>query len=205
MINYNRKLLFEDEDRLDLTKDDSIMTNRFTTYPQGFFIYDTFNNPFFPIEWIRLDSDRYDTSELFKRYKEKFTKVTGAEMMPWHFTLEMVKLQYYAINTRPLNLKFPLTNERFKNSKWRMDMADDRLKQFLLESPFDMSEAIHIAIVGDTNFDVYPKKMYKVLVRNCIDPFVRYFKIPKAYIVRIIPVNLGNKIVFESILNMIRV
>jgi len=206
-VLYNDRLLIEGDDdyKMDLTRDDSILINKYTTYPQGFFIYDSVNNPFYPIPWIKLDSDKFDTIELFQRYKENYTKVTGALMLPWHFTIDLVRFEYFVVNTRPLNLKFPITTLDFKKYNKNYKTFNSEFSQFLIQEPFDLSEGIHIVIIGDSHLDVYPKKFYNAIVRFCIDPFVRYFRIPKSYITRIIPINLGKKIIFDKIIKTIRI
>jgi hypothetical protein len=58
---------------------------------------------------------------------------------------------------------------------------------------FDISEAIHICIIGDSNVDIYTKKIYELIGRTCIVPYVRYFKIPQGVFQRLFPLNIGRK------------
>lgn len=177
--------------RVDPTTDQNSIINKFTTKPQGILIQDTYNNPFFPISEIQIDTYRMDLTKVFKRFREKYTKYNSI-MLPWHFVVEMVDSRFYVFQTRPLDMKFPLTNSDLTDySNFNTDTKD-----FINKNLFDISEGIHVCIIGDSNLDVYTKTMYEIIARFCINPFFRIYKLPEF---RIYPLNLGKKFILDNI------
>jgi len=72
-------------------------------------------------------------------------------------------------------------------------------KQYFDRKPFPISEAIHVAVIGDSNVDVYTKETYEVIGRFVISPIVGYFKFPERVGQRIFPLNLGKRFDIEYI------
>lgn len=190
-------------DRLDITKDAASIANKFTTKPQGFIIQDTYNNPFLPVRpRPRVDTSKMDLIEVFKRVRENYGKFATV-FLPWHYVCEMVGNRYYVFNTRPIDLRFPLTNKVIER-KDNKDNWDRVTKMFMQDKIFDVSEAIHICIVGDTNLDVYTKKAYELIGRSCITPFLRYFKLPGGLFQRTFPLNIGKRFNLDLVTKFIK-
>ncbi len=178
--------------RLNINKDSNSISNKFTSRPKGVLIYDTYNNPFTPIKpKPRIDTSKVDLTEVFKRYREIYTKF-NTSFLPFHFCCEMVGDRFVVFNTRPIDMKFPMTNldvlELEETNNW-----DEITKLYFKENVFDISDAIHIAIIGDSSLDIYTKQIYEIIGRTCIMPFMRYFKLPEGIFQRTFPLNIGKK------------
>lgn len=198
MVNVNvedtYKILNEvSEERLDITRDAASISNKFTMKPQGFLIQDSYNNPFLPVHpRPRLDTAKMDLIHLFKRVRENYGRFS-MDFLPWHYIVEFIGNRYYVFNTRPIDLKYPLTTNEVLKFQKRKETWDEITNLFMTDKIFDISEAIHICIIGDSNSDIYTKKIYELIGRSCIVPFVRYFKIPQGIFQRIFPLNMGKK------------
>lgn len=181
------------QERLDSSRDAASISNKFTTKPQGFIIQDSYNNPFLPVRpRPRVDTSKMDIIELFKRVRENYGKFS-MNFLPWHFVVEFITDRYYVFNTRPIDLKYPLTNKEVNRFKERKKDWDNITKMFMQDNIFDISEAIHVCVIGDSSIDIYTKKIYEVIGRSCIVPFVRYFKLPQGVFQRLFPLNIGRK------------
>lgn len=181
------------QERLDITRDAASISNKFTIKPQGFIIQDSYNNPFLPVRpRPRVDTSKMDLIELFKRVRENYGKFS-MDFLPWHYVVEFIGDRYYVFNTRPIDLKYPLQNKEVERFKERKKSWDAITKMFMKDKIFDISEAIHICIIGDSNVDIYTKKIYEQIGRSCIVPFVRYFKLPQGIFQRLFPLNIGRK------------
>jgi len=177
--------------RINDSRDRPIISNKFTTKPKGFIITDSYNNPFFPIRpRPRIDTAKMDIFEIYRRTRELYSQF-GVTLLPWHYVLEFIENRYYIFSTRPVDMKFPVTNNDVKDK--RQDLWDDATKRFMFENVFDISEMIHILIIGDSSLDVYTKKFYEVLGRMCIVPFIRFFKLPEGFGQRTFFLNIGHK------------
>jgi len=176
--------------RVEAAKDHPSISNKFKSRPRGIIIYDSYNNPFLPIHPVpRVDSAKIDLFLIYKRFRELYSQF-DITLLPWHYVIEFIEDRYYVFNTRPLDMLFPLTNQDVLN---RQDLWDDTTKKFMKRYLFDISEAIHILIVGDSNIDIYTRKFYELLGRVCIVPFIRYFKIVPNDHETIVPLNMGKK------------
>ncbi len=203
LINYNQtlKILTEDVDNIDTlivnhlgrvsaANDHPSISNKFKPKPLGIIISDSYNNPFFPIRPMpRIDSAKIDLFLIYKRFRELYSQFE-VTLLPWHFVIEFIKDRYYVFNTRPIDMFFPVNNQDVMN---RQDLWDDVTKTFMKNYIFDIKEAIHILVVGDSNIDVYTKKFYELLGRFCIVPNIRYFKIANIDYETIVPLNMGRK------------
>lgn len=198
--NYNDfENLFEDQ-KIARSKSAVIKQNKFTIKPQGIIITDTYNNPFFPIEYPKIDTSKIDLIEIHKRFRENYLR-SKSLMLPWHFMIEMVNDIYVVFNTRPIDMKFPLNNQEAK--EWAKDW-DPVTELFFKENIFDISEAIHIGIVGNTSLDIYTNKTYSMIGNFCITPIVRQYKLPAALHQRIFGLNLGSKFNLNTITRFIK-
>lgn len=176
--------------RIDAAKDHPSISNKFKPRPLGIIISDSYNNPFFPIRPMpRIDSAKIDLLLIYKRFRELYSQFS-IDLLPWHFVIEFIEDRYFIFNTRPLDMFFPVNNQDVMN---RQDLWDDTTKTFIKNYNFDIKEAIHILIVGDSNIDVYTRKFYELLGRVCIVPYIRYFKIANIDYETIMPLNMGRK------------
>ncbi len=175
-------------------KDKSSIANYFTSRPKGIIIQDTYNNFAFPITPLpKIDKKGFDTQTVFKRYRELYTSF-DTNMLPWHYVIEMVGNKYYALNTRPITMKYPLTNKRVLERQSKIDVKwDDITKEFFKDNLFDISEAIHVIMVGDSTLDVYPRQFYKCMGAFALRPIYHYFKFPDTLYSRTFPLNVGSK------------
>jgi len=201
---YN--ILLEKKQRIDSSRDRASISNKFTTKPLGIIISDSYNNPFFPIRpRPKIDTAKNDLLLIHRRFRELYGKFESL-FLPWHFCVEMVEDRYVVFNTRPIDLRFPISsNEMIKRKKSDDDIQwDEVTKLFFKEKPFDISEAIHILIIGDSNLDIYTQKTYEIIGRTCIVPFIRYFRMPEGVFQRTFPLNVGRKFKINNISKFIR-
>jgi len=179
--------------RLSGIRDETSTSNTFTTKPRGILIQDTFNNPIFSIRpKPQIDTDRLDLIDIFRRFRELY-KSFDTPLLPWHFVVEFVKGRYYVFNTRPINMKYPIdTNTAIKIVKESDIKLTSLTERYFKDRPFPISEAIHVAIVGDSNLDVYTKATYDAIGRFVISPFTKYFKLTEGVGQSVFPLNLGK-------------
>jgi hypothetical protein len=203
LINYNKTLTLLTEDidnidalivnnlgRVDAAKDHPSISNKFKPRPLGIIIEDSYNNPFFPIRPMpRVDSAKIDLFLIYKRFRELYSQF-AITLLPWHFVIEFIEDRFFVFNTRPVDMFFPVNNQQVIN---RQDLWDDITKTFMKNYIFDIKEALHILVVGDSNIDIYTRKFYELLGRVCIVPYVRYFRIANIDYETIIPLNMGRK------------
>ncbi len=180
-------------ERIDPTKDVASIANKFTTKPKGIIITDSYNNPFFPIRPTpRIDTAKVNLIEVYRRYRENYAKFQGP-FLPWHYCVEMIEDRYVVFNTRPIDMKFPITNS------YKKEWGDETTQLFMKNNIFDISEAIHILIIGDSNLDIYTLRTYEIIGRICILPFIRYFKLPEGIFQRTFPLNMGKRFKIDLI------
>lgn len=201
-LNKTYDILCEDQDRVLSSKDKPVRQNKFRTRPQGILIQDTYNNPFFPISRPKIDTSKLDLHEVFKKYREFYAQKSGP-FLPWHYCVEMIDDRYYIFNTRPTDMRFPLSNTEVSQMEIS-DRFDDMTKMFFKDNIFDIREALHICIIGNSKLDVYTIRLYNMLATTCIIPFVRYHKIPNGMYQRIFPLNLGRRFNLDMITKFIR-
>jgi hypothetical protein len=188
------KLIQEDSPRVPISKDIITLSNKFSTRPRGFIITDSYNNPFFPIfPTPYIDSSKFNLKEVFARYREKYM-MSDSIYLPWHFCAELVDDRYYIFNTRPIDLKFPLTMAEYRSWRQEYDIVwDDITESFFNLLPFNIEDAIHICIIGNTNADVYTKTMYSSISTTCILPFIRQYNLFGKLYQDVFPLNINNK------------
>lgn len=179
-INY----LFEEKLDVDL----SSIKDKFTYNPKGILIQDTYNNPFFPINPMpTMDTSKLNIKEVYQRFFELYNQKKSI-FLPWHYCVEFIDDKYYIFNTRPINLKFPLNNNNInRNDNWNINT-----EMFFDDNIFDISDAIHICIIGNTKIDVYTKSCYELIGKICIKPMMTYFKLPGVF-QRVFFLNIGKR------------
>jgi len=191
-------------EQIDISsRDDRSRSNLITGKPVGILIQDTYNNPFFPITPSPvIDTSKLDLLEVQQRYREIYLN-RNSHFLPWHFCIEMVKDNYFVFNTRPINLKFPINSQNARrlkkeNNNWEADTIS-----FMDMKVFDIENAIHVCIVGDSNKDIYTKNFYEIMGRTAIVPIVNYFKLPGMY-QRVFTLNTGKRFNFDMVSKFIR-
>lgn len=116
----------------------------FKKKPDGFIIFDSYNNEWFPLKSVTVDKVDFN----LKSIKDEFHRKYGGSVMqeiflPWHFSVEFISKNYYCINTRPIMYKSLIPG--YENY-------------------------ISICIVGDSNLDIYSPEFYKVIAHTIMNP-----------------------------------
>ena len=188
--------------RISNNKDKVSLSNKFINRPKGFILSDTYNHFVFPIQpKPTIDTSKFNLSEVFLRYRELYSK-SKSIFLPWHFCCELIGTQYYVFNTRPLDMKFPLISKEALNWKKEYNIEWNKVtKLFFKTKPFDIENAIHICIIGNTDLDIYTKTLYKIIGTTCILPFVRQFKLFGSLFQDVFPLNINdNKFKYEVLI-----
>ena len=155
----------------------------------GIILSDTYNNPFFPVKFdtLRIDKAYLNLPDLRKEFRRIYKSPFKDLMLPWHFYVELIGNHYSVFNTRPINMKFPLTNEEVPKD------IDKDTKTFLRRNLFDISELIHVVICGDTSKDIYTKSIYETIGTICISPILRLNDLPLNMNQRWFPLGIGER------------
>lgn len=178
--------------RIHTSTDRVSNVNIFKTRPQGIIIQDTYNNFAMPIRpKPRIDTAKFDLLEVMLRYREKYTDFNPM-LLPWHFCVELVQDRYFIMNTRPISFKYPLTNQTIRENI-DPNLWTDETQVFFDENILDVSESIHICLVGDSTLDVYPNKLYNLLGRVCINPLFGHLRVIRASSQNIFSLNMGQR------------
>lgn len=198
---YNRK--YPDPAYLAST-DTKSNSNKIKTRPRGIVIQDTYNNLIFPIFEIKIDTAKVNLPTIFYHYKNTYTHL-GIDYLPWHYVIEFIENKYYVFQTRPLDMKYPI------NTKYAKELISDNglnlnknTETYLNSNVFDLEDAIHVAIIGDSNFDVYTESIYELIGRTCSGPILRYFHLPMRINQNVIDFNLGKNFYFNKLDNYLR-
>lgn len=182
------------------------INNKINFKPQGIIITDTVNNPVFPIDIPIIDDSKFNLPNVKKRFQLFYCPI-GLVYLPWHYVVEIINGKYYFFNTRPVNMKFPVTtmelNELLSFNRQYLNITDST-DQFLKNPQFEIANALHICIIGDSNYDVYMDDLYQNISRICIEPYLDYFKLGKEINIKVINFNLGKKFLFEKLQTYIR-
>ncbi len=174
-----------------LNSDSSSNVNKLIK-PRGVIIQDTFNNIVYPISNPKIDTSKFDLPLIYQYFQE----YTGYELtyLPWHFVIDFIKSKYYIFNTRPLDVKFPVSTQSIKT---KIESSNIKLNsntyKFFNSMPFLMEDAIHVAIIGDSSKDIYTKNIYELIGRNCVGPILRYFKLSTKMWQKVYAINVGEK------------
>ncbi|MEO5350429.1 MAG: hypothetical protein H7836_12385 [Magnetococcus sp. YQC-3] len=155
-------------------------SNRFTLNPTSFVIEDTVNNICFPIESPILDKGQGYLGIIYKQLVARYTKQLSGGVLPWHYLVQFNKYtaSYEVLNTRPINLRYPFTSNQVKEIIEINDIEiDDDTKELLDVENLNISEMIHICIVGNSRIDVYPRSIYSTISQTIISPLCKLFRI----------------------------
>jgi len=204
LINFDKtyELL---EERVMSTKDAASIHNKFTIKPKGILVQDSYNNPFFPIKpQPKIDTSKLDLNTVFKRYRDLYSQ-TKSVFLPWHYCIELVDNRYYIFNTRPLDMKFPINSEESKDNQKKYGIKwDDPTKLFFKDNIFDVSEAVHVCLVGSSELDIYTRQTYSLIGQTCMTPLLRQYKLPGGLYQRVFPLNIGRRFKFENISRFVK-
>jgi hypothetical protein len=96
---------------------------------------------------------------------------------------------------------FPISNNEVLN---RQSLWNETTQKFMDGKLFDIKEALHVLVIGDSNLDVYTLKFYELLGRTCIVPFIRYFKIMRTDYKSVVPLNMGKKFKFNLVSKFVK-
>ncbi len=112
--------------------------------PKGFIIFDSYNNEWFPLKLVTVDKITFDLRILKDEFHRKYGGSAMQEIfMPWHYTIEFVGKNYFAVNTRPITYKSLIPG---------------------------YEDYISICVTGDSSIDVYSPEMYKVMAHTVMNP-----------------------------------
>ena len=179
--------------RVKESKDKINLSNKFINRPKGFILTDSYNHFTFPIQpKPMIDTAKFDLREIYLRYRELYSE-SKSIFLPWHFSCELIGSNYYIFNTRPLDLKFPLNSHDVINWKKEYKIEWNKITNlFFKTKPFNIEDAIHICIIGNTDLDIYTKTIYKSIATTCILPFVRQFKLSGSLFQDVFPLNTND-------------
>ena len=202
-INKTYDMLFEE--RVLIAKDNVSTQNKLKPKPQGILITDSYNNPFFPITpKPKIDTAKLDLLEVFKRYKELYGQMKSL-YLPWHFCVELVTDRYFVFNTRPLDMKFPIDTYKALKQKEIFNITwNQETEKFFKNKLFDIENAVHVCLVGNTDIDIYTTKVYKLIGTTCVLPVIRQNKLLGGLNQKVFGLNLGKRVNLSSILKFIK-
>lgn len=112
--------------------------------PKGILIFDSYNNDWFPLKLVEIDKNNFSLSIVKDEFHREFGGNSLEEIfMPWHYSIELMSKNYYAINTRPITY------------------------QSLIPGYEDY---ITICVIGNSNIDLYTPDIYRVIAHTVINP-----------------------------------
>lgn len=164
----------------------------FKSKPYGIIITDSYNNIAFPFDEPKIDNGRRLSLPLIiKQYIAKYSKNNQMGLLPWHYVIEFYNRDYFIFNTRPINLRYPLNSEQVKTLN--IKYIDDKVIDFLNRKNRDVSQYIHIMIIGDSNTDVYTNVLYRKIAKIIIHPMYKLYKFSPKLNQGIFTLNIGKK------------
>ncbi len=139
----------------------------------GFILWDTYNNPIFPISYPKFDENDVFYPEYVKRFYRSYSK-KEVDILPWHFFIEFVNNKYLIYNTRPYNYMFPLTSSECLNvvSSNNIELNSNDKRIF---SENNVEDYMHIMILGDSNTDIYTNDIYFKIGKFIISAYRQFF------------------------------
>ena len=151
--------------------------NKKTNKYNGFIIWDSFNNPIFPISFPKYDENDFFYSEYIKRFYKSYSK-KQVDILPWHFFIEFVNDSYLIYNTRPYNYMFPVSSMECKN----IMAANNIENNDGIFNKIDVEDYLHILILGDSNADIYTNDIYFKIGRFIISAYKQFLYNPNIII-----------------------
>ena len=129
---------------LDNTRENNFLRQFIIQKPKGWLIFDSWNNPWFPLTVRDIDTAEFDMKLIRKYFHLEYGGKPNDLFLPWHYTIDIVNETPYVINTRPFNYKNLIPN---------------------------YEEHLTIMLIGDSNRDIYNDSYYKVIANTIINPF----------------------------------
>lgn len=143
----------------------------------GFVIWDTYNNPIFPVSIPRYDESDFYYSKYLDMYVKNYSR-TIPDSLPWHFFVEYIGNKYLIYNTRPYNYQFPLTNLECNNiitsNNRKLSTSDTEVF-----SNNNLEDYLHIIIMGDTESDIYTSDLYYKIGKYIFGSYKQFLMTPK--------------------------
>jgi hypothetical protein len=183
---------------IDNTKLTQSKANWIRTKPQGIVVQDSYNNISFPISDIRVDSNKQNIEILTDKFVSLYSGDREQNILPWHYIIEFLNEGYTVYNTRPLNLKYIRTIQETLEDSKNKKILNEQTHQ-LINSSTDITQMIHILIMGDSNSDIYTKKLYKTIAEYIIIPTARVGGFAPTVDANIFYMNLGSSFKFNLI------
>ncbi len=188
-------LLFENHISSILNSEDGYKSssNRFIgNKAKGIILCDTYNHPLFPINNPKIDNSKPMISKIYYRFRNLYAK-SNMKFLPYHFIVEMIDGEYIVYNTRPIDKRFPVNLNNFKNHiKYNKIKIGEDL-QYILMNNIEIQEYIHVAIIGDTNTDIYTIPIYELIGYNCCQSIMRSYKQNIIKNINFFSINIGSK------------
>ncbi len=180
--------------------------NRFIRKVNAIIIEDTFNNLAFPMPKPIIDTKKYDLPSIIEQYTMMYSQdnfSTSLQILPWHFTVELVGRHYVIYNTRPLNMLYPLDIHQLKEVSKDKIILNSHTEEFL-NSARDIRTTVRILVIGNSQSDVYAKQLYMKLGQFIIAPIARMNQfVPNLY-TNLIPLNMGRRFLANVLTNYVR-
>jgi hypothetical protein len=159
--------------QLDITKLKQIRSNYIIPpKPLGVLIQDSYNNISFPIKLIQIDTNKCNVGLIIDQFFRLYSPAARENnILPWHYIIEFYNENYIAHNTMPLNMKYVKTLEETKQDAVENNSPIlNQETQKLLDSTVNIEPLINILLIGDSNQDVYTRKLYKCICNYVINP-----------------------------------
>jgi hypothetical protein len=169
--------------------------NRFPGRPSGIIIEDTVNNLAMPIPHPILDTNIINIQQIHDQYVALYSGDTNdySGILPWHFIIEFYNRDYIIYNTRPTDLSYVYTTEETRNLvKTNNRHILNASSKTLLDSSTEFKNFIHVLIIGNSDLDVYSKKLYMKIDEFIIGPMSRQWKFAPTLNSNIFLLNLGK-------------
>jgi hypothetical protein len=102
-------------------------------------------------------------------------------------------------------MKFPidtykvLKQKEIHNIEWNQETEN-----FFKNKLFDIENAVHVCLVGNTDIDIYTTKIYKLIGTTCILPIIRQNKLLGGLNQRVFGLNLGRRVNLNSIIKFVK-
>lgn len=168
-------------------------SNRFIgNRPKGIILSDTYNHPLFPIDYPKIDSSKAMISKIYNRFRNLYAK-SSIKFLPYHFIVEMIDGEYIVYNTRPIDKRFPINLKELKQYIKDKKIKVEKDLQYILSNNIEIQEFIHVAIIGDTNTDIYTIPIYELIGYNCCQSIMKCYKQQIIKDVNFFSMNIGSK------------
>lgn len=128
---------------LDNVRENNFLRQFVIQKPEGWLIFDSYNNPWFPLNVREIDTADFDLKTIRKYFHFDYGGKPNDLFLPWHYTIEIVNETPYIINTRPFNYQNIIP---------------------------EYEKHLSVMIIGDSNKDIYNDNYYKCL-STIINPF----------------------------------